>query len=173
MEKHFALALTPDDGYVTWVQRLELWRNDPGAYAGTSETQVRVALLATYTIDFLAELLPMAGARVGLAVDLLKFPFGQIEQVLLNPPHSLEDVDYVVLTGTHHDVADSAEETVRRWTRLWDAASGSGIRVVQLGFAPPAVDGYGAAAWRTSRSRSGLVRQVNEQLVPRPERSLR
>ncbi|MFI1917559.1 HAD-IIIC family phosphatase [Nocardia sp. NPDC020380] len=160
MNAHPATELSPADGYTAWASRAK-----GGEAIAASGIPVRIALLATYTTDFLAELIPVAGARAGIAPELVPFPFGQLEQVLLDPQTPLRTGDYAVLCGTHHDVLGSVDETVRRWTALWDAADRRGIRVVQLGFVPPAVDSYGAAAWRTESSRSGLVRAVNARLA--------
>lgn len=160
MHTRLATELTPADGYTEWTRR--------AAEAETLAAQgvpVRIALLASYTTEFLTELLPLAGARAGLAPELLRFPFGQLEQVLFDPQSPLREGDYVVLSGTHHDLVDSVEENVRRWVGLWDAAARLGVRAIQLGFAPPATDTYGPVAWRTPQSRSGLVRAVNAALA--------
>ncbi|MFI5777657.1 HAD-IIIC family phosphatase [Nocardia sp. NPDC051570] len=163
MHTQLAVELSPADGYDSWVrQATALARQAPEENAGVG---VRIALLATHTTEFLAELLPLAGARAGLNTELLQFPFGQLEQILFDPQTPLREGDYVVLAGTHHDVLDTTEETVRRWVGLWDAAARLGVRAIQLGFAPPAVDTYGPVAWRTTKSRSALVREVNAQLA--------
>ncbi|WP_069166752.1 HAD-IIIC family phosphatase [Nocardia altamirensis] len=161
MTINVAVELSPADGFVAWTQRAKALAREPGVPG----IEVRLALLATYTIDFLAELLPLAGSRAGLTPEMLVFPFGQVEQVLLAPESPFREGDYVVLAGTHHDVTGTVEETVERWVGLWDAAARSGVRVVQLGFAPPAVDAFGAAAWRAPQSLSYRVREVNARLA--------
>ncbi|WP_405163428.1 HAD-IIIC family phosphatase [Nocardia sp. NBC_01499] len=161
MTTHVAVELSPADGYVAWTQRAKALAREPGVPG----VAVRMALLATYTTDFLAELLPLAGARAGLTPELLEFPFGQVEQVLLAPQTPFREGDYVVLAGTHHDVTGTVDETVNRWVGLWDAAARSGVRVVQLGFAPPAVDAYGPAAWHAPQSLSYRVREINARLA--------
>ncbi|MBF6130916.1 HAD-IIIC family phosphatase [Nocardia brasiliensis] len=156
-----AVRIAPADGYVAWTQHAKTLAREPNPPG----VAVRLAVLATYTTDFLTELLPLACARAGVTPELLEFPFGQVEQVLLAPQTPFREGDYVVLAGTHHDVTGSVEETVDRWVGLWDAAARSGVRVVQLGFAPPAVDAYGAAAWRTPQSLSHRVREINARLA--------
>ncbi|MFI9502948.1 HAD-IIIC family phosphatase [Nocardia sp. NPDC052566] len=161
MDTSLAVELSPADGYVTWTRRA----NELAQAPTTHPAEVRLAVLATYTTEFLAELLPLACARAGITPHLLEFPFGQVEQVLLDPKTPLREGDYVVLSGTHHDLADSADDIVRRWVGLWDAAARLGVRVIQLGFAPPPVDAYGPVAWRAPRSRSSLVREINTRLA--------
>ncbi|WP_167475545.1 HAD-IIIC family phosphatase [Nocardia arthritidis] len=164
MHSRLATELRADAGYPAWAERAKAFERQPDPDAA-GRPPVRIALLATFAAEFLADLLPLAAARAGLSAQLRTFPFGQLEQVLFDGENDLREGDYVVLAGSHHDLVDTVEDSVRRWVGLWEAAARLGVRVVQLGFAPPVLDPYRGAALRTPRSRSALVREVNRQLA--------
>lgn len=66
---------------------------------------MRVALLASHTTDFLAELLPLAGLSTGMTVKLVPVPHGHIETWLLGPARNGEvSVDFTVPMGSHDDL---------------------------------------------------------------------
>jgi FkbH-like protein len=176
MDHERPAAPRPADGYRHWQAVARAIGTDPDPMV---RRRVRVALLATFTGDFLTELLPVAALAHRLEIRTPAVPFGQVEQALLDARSPLRDdpPDYVVLAGTATDLVPAdfrpgdaatakrlSDEAVARWTRLWDAAAETGAQAVQLGFAPPAVDPSGAAAWRSPGSVSALVREVNQRL---------
>lgn len=167
-------SLRPDDGYQRW-HHLARQANPTGR-------PVDVGVLATFTTDLLNELLPLAGQRHGLDLTVRPTPFGQVEQALWDEasPVCVAPPRYVVLAGSVADLlpedftgADpgAAErlvaEAVDRWTALWTRAAALRTQVIQLGFAPPAVDPLGAVSWRTAGSSSAVVHEVNTQLAAR------
>lgn len=167
-------SLRPDDGYQRW-HHLARQANHTGR-------PVDVGVLATFTTDLLNELLPLAGQRHGLDLTVRPTPFGQVEQALWDEasPVCVAPPRYVVLAGSVADLlpedftgADpgAAErlvaEAVDRWTALWTRAAALRTQVIQLGFAPPAVDPLGAVSWRTAGSSSAVVHEVNTQLAAR------
>ncbi|WP_213451336.1 HAD-IIIC family phosphatase [Rhizomonospora bruguierae] len=167
--------LRPQDGYRHWRRLAGQHGTDPRAGAD-------VAVLATFTTDLLTELLPLAGWRHRLDLRVRRAAFGQVEQALWDPasPVCARPPRYAVLAGTVADLlpegftgadADAADrlvsEAVQRWTALWDRARDLRIQVVQLGFAPPAVDPLGAVSWRTAGSSSAIVHEVNSRLAAR------
>lgn len=194
----------PDAGYLAWREAARglaeaVRRSETGHLDNTDSVTdavraprrtLKVALLATYTTDILAELLPVAAARYEMAFDLRTVPFGQLEQVLLSPGSSVlaDRPDYVVLGCAWQDlglVPVSRPPTVRtqtgdqlaepgplervtaavaRMTTLWLTVAKAGSRVVQLELVPPASDPFGATAWAADRSVSAMVRNVNTEL---------
>lgn len=153
----------PEDGYTAWYRQARALSKSPRR--APARRCVRLAVLASYTTDFLADLLPVAADRNGLAVEFAATPFAQLEQVLLAPQPVLGPGDYAVLSGTAEDLTGGVDDVVKRWTSLWNAADLLGVRVLQMGFAPPAVDPYGSTAWRTPQSLSGIAREVNTALA--------
>lgn len=170
-------APVPEAGYLAWrAAAVGRRKHEP-----VVRRRLTVALLATFSTELLAELLPVAAARHGLAADLRSVPFGQLEQSLLDPaaPLRRSPPQYVVLAAAWPDLQppemaagardpdEAVGAAVRRFTTLWRAAAEAGIRVVQLGTVPPAVDPYGEVAWTTPGSPSDLVRRVNAELAGR------
>lgn len=167
------MDLRPADGYLRWH------RLAGETSAGGGET-LDVAVLATFTTDLLTELLPLAGCVHGLGLRVRETGFGQVEQALWDPasPVRAEPPRYVVLAGSDADLlpddfSGAGEETaermvteaVDRWTALWEQARSLRAQVVQLGFAPPAVDPLGARSWHTAGSASAIVHAVNSRLA--------
>ena len=180
-------ALRPEDGYAVWQRAAATLARTAGPVFRVRRT-ITVALLATYTTDLLTELLPVAAAQHGLAVDLVKVPYGQIEQMLLEPRTSLAKVapDYVLLGGTPWDLlpapprstdpagpghadrpGDPVAGAARRWHALWPRIADLGAQPVQLGFVPPTVDPYGDLALRVPTAPSAVVHAVNDLLAER------
>src|SRR5579859_7334293 len=162
--------LRPQDGYQRWRR---LAGEPPGAFGTRAEADV--ALLATFTTDFVAELLPLAGRVLGIDLRVRDVPFGQVEQSLMDPssPVCSQPPRYVVLAGSQADVlpadfvpgsaaaADQlALETVNRLTGLWDRAARLGSQVIQLGYAPPPTDPLGPVSWRSPGSASAILREI-------------
>jgi FkbH-like protein len=170
----------PRAGYHAWHAAA---RALPGtARDRTVRRRLDVAVLATFSTDLLGELLAVAAARHGLALDLRLPPFGQLEQSLLDPdsPVRRDPPDYAVLGAAWQDLglplegvqtpeqgAAAIARAVGRFTSLWQAAAHGAIRVVQLGVVPPAVDPYAAVSWTSPGSVSALVRAVNAELSDR------
>lgn len=132
---------------------------------------VTVTILATHTVDFLAELLPVAGATVGIDLAIRRVDYGQLETELLDPASETrrEPTDYVLLAGTHEDVELGAgtaavDSAVQRWTTLWHHARGLGMRVVQCLFAIPADDAAGNCSWLES-SAGSVIGRINSELI--------
>jgi len=171
------IALTPFAdpyaGYEAWYELSKsLGRNE----CASALRQVSAAVLATYTTDLLLPLLPVAAASHRLGIEVMEAPFNQIEQSLFDVNRVFRTVpQYIVLAGTWYDLrllpGESTEAAVQaavaRWTGLWDAAIAAGMRVVQLGFVPPAVDSFGLAASAFDSSITASVARVNAELEKR------
>ncbi|MCU1646746.1 MAG: hypothetical protein JWN03_7021 [Nocardia sp.] len=186
----------PAAGYLSWHEAAR----QLAAGVGPSDTEptgqtwsaagsgplrtLKVILLATYTTDILEELLPVAAIRHRMAFNLRTAPFGQLEQVLLDPgsPVLADRPEYVVLCFAWQDLglvpgsgpvdeqsaepspAERVDVAVTRVASLWRAATTAGARVVQLGLVSPASDPSGATAWTADGSVSSTVRRVNAEL---------
>lgn len=165
-------SVSTSSGYQAWVTAAK-------ALAEASDfaprRRIRTAYLATYTTDLLFEILPLAAALHGIALDIVTTPFGQIEQSLLGPEPMLagEQVDYVFFAAAWQDLglihgrstASAEADAIQRWSGLWNAASQLGARAIQMGFVPPAADPYGLSANIVEGSVTAAVRRINAALA--------
>jgi FkbH-like protein len=161
-------------GYQAWVDAARAFAAAPDF---KPSRRLRIAHLATYTTELLFELLPLAAARHGIALDIVATPFGQIEQSLLGTQPALADgsVDYVIFAAAWQDLglahgrptAQAETDAIERWSGLWDAASRAGARAIQIGFVPPATDPYGLAANLVEGSVTAAVGRLNAALAER------
>nr|WP_307874710.1 HAD-IIIC family phosphatase [Frankia nepalensis] len=137
----------------------------------------RVAVLGSYTTSQLAALLPVAGARAGVAVEVYECGYGQYRQEILDPASGLYRFapDVVVLAVhageaqlpamSEHPDADVAAE-VARWTSLWDllADRAGTARIVQHTFAVPPDLALGHLAASVPGCRAAMLAAVNAAL---------
>lgn len=108
--------------------------------------QLKVALLAGFLTDFLAQALCLMLARRGFAVELWRGDYGVMAQTVLEPSSDLHAFgpDLVILLPTHRDLrcvpgfgADggaAARDEASFWIALWEKLA---CPVVQLSFDPP------------------------------------
>lgn len=111
--------------------------------------RVKIAVLSSFTTDFLVELLTLCLFRRGIAADILKGPYGALATEVLGGGAILAGKpDLTVLLPTHRDLLyapepgcsrEQAEAAVERevatWRAIWERLQ---TPVVQLSFdAPP------------------------------------
>ncbi len=159
-----------------------LWRSaarrltrEPSARQAHSRRRIRLAILATHTTDFLADLLPIAALACGIDLTVVQTRYGSIETELLDAAGALLAArpDYVLLSGTAEDLQlgagpadDVVAAAVERWTGLWDRVSdGLGARVVQSTFGVPADDVNSNAAASVPDSDTSVVSRINAELL--------
>jgi len=172
-----ALRSTTEPG--TWQRAAAEVGRFPEAFTSYVRRTVRVRVLATWSSDLLARLLPAAGVAAGIGLEVTQAPYGQVEQELLDADSATrrEPPDYVLLVPSTDDLAldtldtlddrsseEMVSDAVQRWSRLWDAARSAHIRVCQHLFTPPAADPFGAAALQFPGSPSAVVARVNARL---------
>lgn len=175
--------LRPTLGYERWYHLIREHTPSPTLRAAGD-----VAVLATFTSDLLNELLPLAAGEHGLDLTVRPVPFGQVEQAVLDHSSDIytQPPRHIVLAGSTADLVppestgpdtQTAEEwiseVVDRWTGLWQLCTQLGSHVIQLGFAPPAVDPLGSASWHTDGTASAIVNEVNSRLAKRAGRGVR
>lgn len=136
----------------------------------------RIALAGSHTTSVLTDLLPVAGATLGVALSVQEGDYGQYRQELLDPGSALHRSEPdVVLIAAHADelrlpeVSDSPAEDVaaevERWTSLWDAvAANAGAEVIQHTFVVPPERSLGHLTLRTAGSRASMIGALNTRL---------
>lgn len=145
---------------------------------------VRVALLATFTIDLLVPYLEVEAARVGFAVDVYVGPFNTVAQELLDPgsgciahrpdvvfvAQQLGDVcpplaeEYLALDGTR--VAEHTDEVIKRSADVWTAFRRlSTATLVVHNFAVPPHALLGIYEPMAAASQTEAIRGLNGRLA--------
>jgi FkbH-like protein len=170
-------ALRGDTSAQLWRAAARRLREEPHVPGEFAHRSARLAILATHTADFLAELLPVAALSCGIDLRVYQTPFGQLETELLDSTRPLyaERPDYVLLCATEEDLQLSAgspndvvSAAVERWSSVWDHITGAlGARIIQCTFTAPADDPYGHAAATVSDSDTAVVNRVNSALLAR------
>jgi FkbH-like protein len=150
---------------------------------GRAMTALRVALLGTFTTQFVGRVLDPFLLGLGIDATIHEAPYGALVEHVLNPASPLYDVRpdvVVVLTheggvrerppvfATEQEAAALARAEADRWTSLWDVLHARlGGQIIQsnvpLPDATPTGSLDGAAAWGRAR----FVRRVNEELARR------
>jgi len=136
--------------------------------------RVRIAVLSTFLVDMLIDVLRAALLARGVVADIVKGAYGAIAVDLLSEKSITRDCDLVIVLPTHRDLAfvpqpgcsqaeDNAavEQEVAVWTDLWARIKAP---IVQLSFDPP--------PWRALSEGDGFrpgghlrhVRCVNQKL---------
>jgi len=162
-----------------WRAAAARLRRERDAAGQCARRQATLAVLASHTTSFYAELLPLAALSVGIDLAVHEMPFGQLEQQLIGPSAELRALapDYVLLAGTAEDVVPSGSagdahaavhEAVGRWSELAGRASaGLGARVIQQTFVPGDDEPLGNQAWLDDTSQESVVSRVNAGLAAR------
>ena len=177
------LTRLPDvsSDFMPWLSASALLREMRNIERPDSKRASRVALCGTYTTTQLAEMLPLAGLRVGVDLEVFEGPYGQYRQLLLDPSSALYDFgpQYVVLAP--HDGAmelpafsdspdDAVQAEVERWTSLWAVAQTQlGAGVVQLNFALRPETALGHLASRVAEARESMAQRVNAEIASAAE----
>lgn len=171
-------SITGNSDYRSWLRAAKELSED---HTFAPRRRIRIAYLATYTTDLLFDLLPLAAAIHGFELELVRTPFGQLEQCLLGPKPILPagSVDYIFFATTWRDMglahgrptAKAEEAAIERWSGLWNAAAKLGAHAIQVGVVPPAADPYGLAANTNEESVTGAVQRINAKLSERAQQA--
>lgn len=145
---------------------------------------LKIAVLSTFTADFLKPCLVVEGSRLGLGLDVWLGPFGQIEQqalditsdlfqsqpdlVLLQP--RIEDLApclaYRFLSLDPTEKAEREQEVVNILTRtLAGLRAGSGALIVLGNFSPVIVPCAGIADGDLEDSQASMIQRLNTRLA--------
>ena len=159
--------------YGLWHSAARRATEDPSVLLA-GKRNATVTILATHTVDFIAELLPIAGSTVGVNLVVNRVGYGQLDAALLDPVSSTRTSppDYVLLCGTAEDLElnspdDAVESAVRRWTGMWRHVRSIGARAIQCLFAVPPHDVEGNQSNWLPSSASSLIGRINRELVQR------
>jgi FkbH-like protein len=166
---------SPDDDFVSQARVARLYSTLPAAELGL--TSIRIAILATSTIDHFTDVLKYWIAREGFAAEIWTAPFNTIEPTALDQSSPFynfaPDLVWIFTTGRdirievddESQVATAVAEAVRHTQSLWTAIrSRLGCTILQNNADIPASDSLGNFAAQTSSSRRNLLRLYNLEL---------
>lgn len=170
--------VTPESDFSIQTRAAKLVRAIPAAALGLRP--VRIAILASCTVDHFADVLKYWLTRDGFAAEIWIAPFGTITPTVLDADSGLHAFkpDLVWLFTTSRDVrltADGSEE-VRRSVEvelqhaamLWSTVQARlGCMILQNNADIPAVDGLGNFAGHAPWSRRNGYRLYNIELAAR------
>ncbi len=171
------LSVVDDESdYAAWQQAGSAFeRVLESALAGMKRT-ARIAVLGSSTTVHFTQLLRLAGARFGIALDIFQADYGQVRQELLNPESRTYEFDPDVillavdpsalgLPSMSEDPRKSVEEELSTWTTLWQCvASHSRAHVLQFNFPVPPDEPLGHLGTQVEGARSSMIREVNRRL---------
>jgi FkbH-like protein len=138
--------------------------------------QCRIALLSSFTIDFLAPILRAQCFGAGIDSEIYIGPFGQIEQEIRNSDSGLArfQPDVIVLAtdwrwlGLRDEEASPGEALRERMARiesLWrEVNERLCATVIQFNYEVPAVDAFGRMSAALPGGRGRLLRAINLKL---------
>ncbi|CAE6743137.1 HAD-IIIC family phosphatase [Nitrospira defluvii] len=164
------------DDYTAWQAGWTLFQRNVQHTAWPTARRTKVAIAGSYTTTQLGAMLRLAGARIGIQIDLYESPYGQYQQEIINPASPLYAFapDIVLLAVHEGDVhlpefsSDPTREVhteITRWTTLWTLVSNqSRARIVQHNFVLPCDIPLGHLATRLPGSRYMMTQAVNTGL---------
>jgi FkbH-like protein len=171
-----AAMASPEDDFVSQARVARLYSTLPAAELGLKS--IRIAILASSTVDHFAEVLKYWLAREGFAAEIWIAPFNTIEGTALDQSSSLYDFapDLVWIFTTGRDIrieagdeaaaAIAVAEAVRHTQSLWTAVrSRMDCTILQNNADIPANDTLGNFAAQMSLSRRNLLRLYNLELA--------
>ncbi len=141
---------------------------------------VRLALLASYSIEFMRDALYLGFFRNEMVLDIYEPPFNQFRQEILNPSSSLyafkPDIVLLSVEGEHlcpplykhasFGSAELAEDTITEFRQLittFRKTSSSAVIVQNL--APPTYPGLGVGDSNSTYGVRPQIREINSQLT--------
>jgi FkbH-like protein len=159
------------------VQKLAKRYNRNSNKVPQPKQTLKVALLSGFTIDFLADLLPLMFFRHGFVIELYKGGYGDIVSDLLISKSKLHEFkpDLVIVLPTHRDLVffpslgsthgeytTALQEELAVWQSVWNSVS---IPIIQLSFDPPSNRPLGELDGYVAGGLLDYVRQINRLLV--------
>ena len=171
-----AAVSSPDDDFVSQARVARLYSTLPAAELGLKP--IRIAILASSTVDHFTDVLKYWTAREGFAAEIWTAPFNTIEATALDQSSSLysfaPDIVWIFTTGRdirievdgESKVATAVAEAVRHTQSLWTAIrSRLDCRILQNNADIPANDSLGNFAAQMSSSCRNLLRLYNLELA--------
>jgi FkbH-like protein len=140
-----------------------------------------VALLGTFTTDFVTRLLELFLDELGRPVDLYQAPYGTLDESVLDPDSDLyrfqPEITLLLVSGEairqpppllvgEHEVTRYVEQEVARWRGLWKTLRArSSSAIIQSNFNLPTERALGNLDGVTSGGRTHFVRMINRDLA--------
>ena len=164
------------DDFATWLSAASLIEKITNWKTAEPRRRSRVALAGSFTTLQLRAILPLAGLRHGIELEMWEAPYGQYRQELLDPQSALyrSQPDFIVLAVHEGELTlpflsqkpeDDVAREITHWTSLWEAAAlHSSARLVQFNFALPAEAPLGHLGARLPGSRYAMTQAVNAVL---------
>ena len=163
--------------FKTWAAAARLLGRCPPATWPLVRRHLKVGLVGTWTTTPFAPLLKLAGARLGLDLEVRQPDFGQYFNATLDPgsPLYAGGLDALILAPDHHSLGvkpftstpeADAEAEIARWSGVWRAAREAAAPIiVQHGFAMPGLDPLGHLAEGLDGTRRSVVQHINRGLA--------
>ena len=149
----------------------------------TALPQIKLAILASSTVEHLQSAIRVAALRRGLIVETYVSPYGQYRQDLINPTSQLYQFkpDAVLLAldnseigiqlpldSNWQEVETAVSQRINEWEQLWRIITTQLEAVpIQQSFVPPTERLFGHYDALTPASASNILNQVNTQLRQR------
>ena len=170
-------ALDGGDDFLIWQGASNLLSRYSVAHWTTTRRTARIAILGSYTTTQYRQMLAIAAARAGVAVELYESHFGQYQQDILDPQSPLYAFkpQFVVLAvhsgelrfdefSEHPEAAVEAE--VSRWITLWKTLNQRlDTRIIQHNFAVDEIAPMGHLGVRLAGSRYAMTLRLNQKLA--------
>jgi FkbH-like protein len=179
-------SLDPFADFSSHHRMIRLFRSLPAAQLQLRP--LRLALLATSTIDHLSDVLRLYLAREGFAADIFQSEYDTIHQQVLDPSSALyrfrpdviwlftnyRDIDLKVAPGADHEaVAAAVVGALSRIKTLWSAIRANcDAQIIQNNADMPLERTFGHFETQASWSRTALLRRFNVELAASHEASL-
>lgn len=170
-------AVTAGDAFSDWQAAATVMKRLHRDGRPGSRRVVKVAIASSYTADQLGEAIQLACLRWGLDVELYQAPFGQYQQVALDPDDNLHsfEPDFAIIAVHAGDLrlpefstrpADLVRSELDRWRDIWKGLSNnSGATIIQHNFVQRPEDPFGHLATQLPGSRGSMVRRLNDELA--------
>jgi FkbH-like protein len=161
----------------TWAAAARLLGRCPPETWPWLRRKLTVGVVGTWTTSPFLPLLRLAGARLGLDLDLRAPDFGQYFNATLDPGSALyaSGLDALILAPDYHalgvrpftDTPEAdIEAEVARWSGVWAAARAAAAPIIlQHGFATPGADPLGHLAIGLDGTRRSVVQHINRDLA--------
>ena len=182
-EERLALLVPLAQYRLTYLETVQLDRalQTVASVGDSAQSRVRLAILASATVDHLAPAVRVAGLRRGLWIDTYIAPYGQYRQELLGAstgiqrfdPHFVlfaigvgETIAGIPIDATATDVHARVSATIEELSQLWELARRNlGAAVMQQTFLNHEDSLFGSYDRLTPGSPTTVIRRLNERLA--------
>ena len=174
---HWALAVVDaGDDFSAWQTGSGLAQRLIMNHQPVVHRSVKVALVGSYTTTQFTQVLQLATARLGIALEIYESPYGQYRQEILDHNSRMYTFapDFLILAVHEGELVlptysaspqEDVDTELQRWTMLWEQiAAHSKTRVVQYNFVTPCESPMGHLGARLPGSRYMMTQTLNSRL---------